>query len=131
MVTLQNGKAFANSRDVAEYFGKRHDNILRALTMLECSREFYDLNFEAVTFEFQNGRGGTQTGRAFNMTKDGSTLLAMGFTGKQAFQFKIAYITRFNEMEAALRTQAEQGGPRSTFSCCTQSKMNSASLIRT
>jgi hypothetical protein len=40
---------------------------------------------------------------SYNMTKDGFTFLAMGYTGSLAARFKEAYITRFNEMEAQLR----------------------------
>ena len=34
----------------------------------------------------------------YEMTKDGFTLLAMGFTGKKAIEFKINYINAFNQM---------------------------------
>ena len=40
--------------------------------------------------------------KMFYMTRDGFSLLAMGFTGKKALQFKIAFINRFNEMEERL-----------------------------
>ena len=33
------------------------------------------------------------------MNRDGFTLLAMGFTGKKALEFKLAYISAFNKME--------------------------------
>ena len=36
------------------------------------------------------------------LNRDGFTLLAMGFTGKKALQFKLDYIQAFNAMEAAL-----------------------------
>ena len=39
----------------------------------------------------------------YEITRDGFTLLAMGFTGKKAMQFKIKYIAAFNEMEAKLK----------------------------
>lgn len=39
------------------------------------------------------------------ITRDGLTLLAMGFTGKEALKFKLAYIDRFNEMEAQLNAR--------------------------
>lgn len=41
----------------------------------------------------------------YYITRDGFTLLAMGFTGKKAMQFKIAYINAFNEMEEMLQKQ--------------------------
>lgn len=37
------------------------------------------------------------------MTRDGFTLLAMGYTGELAMKFKEGYIKQFNAMEAALR----------------------------
>lgn len=37
------------------------------------------------------------------ITKDGLTLLVMGYTGEKAMAFKLAYIQRFNEMEALLQ----------------------------
>lgn len=47
----------------------------------------------------QNG----QTYRAFDITRNGFTLLAMGFTGAKALKFKLAYIAEFNAMEGALK----------------------------
>lgn len=39
----------------------------------------------------------------FLMNRDGFTLLAMGFTGKKAMQFKLEYIKAFNSMEAQIK----------------------------
>jgi len=89
-VTIRNGKVFANSRDVADFFGKLHKDVLRAIDRLECSTTFYERNFAPVTYEFINGRGGKQQGRAFDMTKDGFAFLVMGFTGKRALEFKLS-----------------------------------------
>ena len=36
--------------------------------------------------------------QAYNITKDGFILLAMGFTGKKALEFKIEYIEQFNHL---------------------------------
>lgn len=102
-VSIQNGKPMTNSRDVAELFGKRHADVLRAMDRLECSAGFYERNYASVTFSFTNGRGGQQEGRSLDMTKDGFVFLVMGFTGRDAARFKEAYIQRFNEMEAELR----------------------------
>lgn len=47
------------------------------------------------------------------MNRDAFTLLAMGFTGKVAFQFKVAYVTAFNELERrALEKAATKRLPR-------------------
>lgn len=48
-------------------------------------------------------RDGTRQSRAYDMTRDGFTLLAMGFTGKTALAFKVRYVEEFNRMEAQLK----------------------------
>lgn len=105
-VSIVNNHAITTSKAIAEFFGKRHDNIIRSIDNLKVDLEpsFYLLNFEEVYFEVQNPNGGFAKYRAFNITKDGFTLLVMGFTGKEALAFKVAYINRFNEMETALKT---------------------------
>ncbi|TNH03479.1 Rha family transcriptional regulator [Testudinibacter sp. TR-2022] len=94
------GKAFTTSKAVADYFGKRHDNILRDIEKLECSDEFRLLNFEETYTYRENPNGGKRIrSLMIRMTRDGFTFLAMGFTGKKAARFKEAYIARFNSME--------------------------------
>ncbi|HGJ5874725.1 Rha family transcriptional regulator [Arsenophonus apicola] len=102
-VSIHKGKAITTSQDVAEYFNKRHDNVLRAIGSLECSSEFRLLNFEETFYirENPNGGDGIST-KCYEMTKDGFVFLVMGFTGKKAAQFKEAYIAEFNRMEAQL-----------------------------
>lgn len=100
LVTVKDGKVFANSRDVAEYFGKLHKNVLRDIDNLDCSENFNQLNFEPVAYKDAKG----ETRRSIDMTKDGFTFLVMGFTGAEAGRFKEAYITAFNEMEAKLKS---------------------------
>lgn len=50
MVTLQGNQVMTTSLKLAEYFNKRHDNILRGINKLECSKEFRDLNFEEANY---------------------------------------------------------------------------------
>lgn len=95
---------FANSRDVAEFFGKEHKNVLRDIAILLCDAPACALNFEPTSTTVDMPRGGARTARAFDMTHDGFTLLAMGFTGKKALQFKLQYIEAFNRMEAKFKT---------------------------
>lgn len=52
--------------------------------------------------------GGARKDRAFNMTRDGFTLLAMGFTGKKALGFKLQYIQQFNFMEEMLKAPVKE-----------------------
>lgn len=111
VVFIRDGEVFANSKDVAALFEKRHDNVIRDITVLigqEPSlgrREFAEggvLKFEETPYvDPQNG----QTYRSYNMTRDGFTLLAMGFTGSKALKWKLRYIEAFNVMEAELRNR--------------------------
>ena len=85
--------------DVAETFGKDHKNILRDIRQLECSDEFRRLNFEQS--EYLNEQNHKQP--MYYMTRDGFTILVMGYTGEKAMRFKEAYIKQFNAMEKTLQ----------------------------
>ena len=88
-----------DSMTVAEIFGKRHDNVIRDIRGLDCSKEFLLLNFEEQTYIDNNAH--TQV--CYNMTRDGFVFLVMGYRGKKAAAFKEAYIRRFNEMEEFIK----------------------------
>ncbi len=110
-VFARNGAVFANSRDVAAYFGKEHRHVLRDIDQLIEKQQSPKLDV-GVTIpdgwfvEYVEPRPENNPGRPFrhfDMTRDGFTLLAMGFTGDRALRFKLAYIDAFNRMEAELR----------------------------
>lgn len=98
-----NGHATTTSNQIAEHFGKRHDTVLRAIVNLECSPEYRARNFAETSAEVAQPNGGTRQVPAYTITRDGFVFLAMGFTGKEAAQWKEAYIEAFNAMEAALK----------------------------
>lgn len=100
-VSIVNNHAITTSKAVAEFFGKRHADVLRAIENLDCSPEFTSTNF-CVHAEFIQAGAVERESKYYEMTKDGFTFLVMGFTGKRAAQFKEAYINRFNELETAL-----------------------------
>jgi Rha family phage regulatory protein len=89
-------RPYCSSLQVAESFGKRHDNVLRDIENLDCSAEFRLLNFEEIKHKDDRGRMQPMV----IMAKDGFTFLIMGYRGKKAATFKEAYINRFNNMEA-------------------------------
>ena len=93
------GQITATSLQVAEHFQKRHTNVIRAIRNLEVPDEFNRLNFEPVAYVDEKG----ERRPMYHITRDGFALLAMGFTGKEAMRWKLAYITTFNAMEAKLR----------------------------
>ena len=99
LLTISNGQPTASSRDIAEHFGKRHDNVLRDIENLKKDL----LNFEEMFFDTEIPDSYGRPQRAYLMNRDGFTLLAMGFTGKEALEWKIKYINAFNAMEQELR----------------------------
>ena len=94
----ESGVAVTTSYLVAETFGKKHKNVLQDIDKLECSETFRGLNFQ-LSFKIRELlNGGSKEERYFNITKDGFTILAMGYTGKKAMEFKEKYIAAFNKM---------------------------------
>lgn len=102
-VSSRDGAVMANSRDVAEYFGKLHKNVIRDIENLLAKKpDLGRLNFEHTPYvDGQNG----QTYKSFEMDRTGFTLLAMGFTGEKALDWKISYIAAFDAMESELRAK--------------------------
>lgn len=97
-----NDQAVTSSLLVAETFEKEHRHVLEAIRkLIEGSAEIsaYPMFEETTYINEQNG----QSYPMFLMNRDGFTLLAMGFTGKKAMQFKIEYIKAFNKMEATIK----------------------------
>lgn len=92
-------RAGCTSLDVAETFGKEHKHVLRDIRELGCSEEFNRSNFGPIYYTDSMNR----KQEAVVMTRDGFTLLVMGYTGGLAMKFKEAYIKQFNAMEAALQ----------------------------
>lgn len=86
-----------DSREVALNFGKRHDNVLRDIENIQKDV----LNFEEMFLETSVPDLYGRLQRAYNMNRDGFSLLAMSFTGKSALEWKLKYISAFNTMEKA------------------------------
>lgn len=107
-VQLVNNHAITTSTAVAEFFSKRHDHVLRAIDNLDCPDKYRLLNFGETVSERKNPSGGAPIqSRSFTITRDGFALLAMGFTGKEAMRWKIAYLEAFNVMEAEIAKQQQ------------------------
>ncbi|EJR05096.1 rha family phage regulatory protein [Bacillus cereus MSX-A1] len=105
-----NNEVVTDSLKVAEIFGKRHDNVVADIEKLMgySSEEFSLLNFQDSKYINERGREYNK----YNLTKDGFALLAMGFTGKKAVEFKMKYIEEFNRMEIHIK---EQQKPKSAL----------------
>lgn len=127
-VIIKNRSAVVNSRDVAKVFHKRHKNVLQNIdrlkndwsnftglknqpstlnpklspvdleTLSRVSKMKFDECFIPASYITKDGR----TVRSYDMNRDGFTLLTMAFNGRNALAFKLAYISRFNDMEQEL-----------------------------
>lgn len=94
------GQALTSSLLVAEKFSKEHADVMRVvrnLTLQNCG-----VKNMFVEASYLNSRNQEQP--MFVMNRDGFTLLAMGFTGEKALQFKLEYIEAFNQMEKAIQS---------------------------
>lgn len=101
LVTIKNGATVTNSRDVAAYFGKEHRNVIAKIDKLLPDLPTPHAYFSAGVYTLPET--GNQPHTSFDMSRDGFTLLAMGFTGKKALAFKLKYIEQFNRMEEELK----------------------------
>ncbi len=102
LVEIRNKQVVVSSRQVAEAFGKEHRNVLADI------REIISAENSALTF-YQENTYTAGTGKRYPeylMNRDGFSLLAMGFTGKKALEWKIKYIQAFSEMESMLQKQS-------------------------
>lgn len=104
VVMLSGEHVMTDSRTVAEAFGKRHKDVLRAYRNIQCSEDFTRRNF-AQCLEINDLANGKPE-PLIQMTKDGFMFLVMGFTGKEAAQAKEAFIAAFNEMAEFIQSQA-------------------------
>ncbi|MDL2315631.1 Rha family transcriptional regulator [Desulfovibrio sp. OttesenSCG-928-A18] len=102
-LSVVGGVPRVSSLDVARHFEKDHADVLKAIRKIisECPPNFNEGNFSGV--EYSDAKGETRP--AYALTRDGFALLAMGFTGKRALEWKIKYIEAFNAMEKALIEQ--------------------------
>lgn len=99
ILSTQNGEPVASSRQIAESFGKEHKNVIQSIENLAAENSAAKSMFHETTFE---NRGKQYP--MYMMNRDGFTLLAMGFTGKAALEWKLKYIAAFNAMEKKLAT---------------------------
>lgn len=92
------GLVYVDSREVAKCFNKRHSDVLRDTNNIVEDDDFSRRNFALSKYKMRG-----KDYPCFHLTKDGFSLLVMGYTGSKAREFKIAFIQRFNEMEEYVR----------------------------
>lgn len=112
LVTSYNGVLVADSLEVADRFGKAHKNVVRDIENLMDGIEANRLKIEPIAEkeyfipDFYTDKRNREQKR-YKLTRDGFSLLVMGFTGPAALHWKLLYIEAFNKMEQALRSNVD------------------------
>jgi Rha family phage regulatory protein len=106
LVHLRHGQPMTTSRQVAARFGKAHKNVLSAIHRLlpDLPDDFGRLNFEPTEYTDDHNRQQPE----FRLTQDGFLMLAMGFTGREAAQWRAQFIKAFNALSKAVQRQQRE-----------------------
>ena len=102
LTTINNGQVVVSSRQIADDFEKRHDNILRDIETLRKD----SLKIEEMFHYHQEPDTYGRMQKSYLMNRDGFSILVMGFTGQKALEWKLKYIEAFNRMEKMLVEKA-------------------------
>lgn len=121
-IILQNkdGQILVSSRDVAEKFGKQHSSVLKTIYgenrkgkhVEGLSDEILASGNPLTKYFIESSY--VNRGKDYKeclMTRDGFSLVVMGFTGKEATEWKLKYINAFNKMEEELKKQSVRALP--------------------
>ena len=104
LVIMHDKQVVTTSLKVAEIFEKEHKHVMEAIRKLTAENSTVRKMF--VEDSYLNSRNQQQP--MYYMNRDGFTLLAMGFTGSKAMEFKLKYIEAFNKMEQIVKQELPQ-----------------------
>ena len=108
VLSVVKNQVTALSTDVAKYFQKAHFHVVRDIeNLLSNLPESRSSNFGASEISVPSNLNNSSDRiiKAYRMTRDGFTLLVMGWTGEKALKFKLAWLDAFNKMEEELRAK--------------------------
>lgn len=103
LVIMHDKQVVTTSLVLAEVFKKKHQHVLRDIDALKDVS-----NFGQMFFESNEPDSYGRNRRIYFMNRDGFTLIAMGYTGSKAMEFKLKYIEAFNKMEQVVRQELPQ-----------------------
>jgi len=95
--------AWVSSRDIAKLFDKEHFHVIRDIdeAILKLSIDFTKTNFGYSKYKDKSGK----RNKEYLLNRKSFSLIAMGFTGKKAMDFKVAYIEAFETMHNVIDTR--------------------------
>lgn len=95
----EDGKLVVSSRRVADDFKKRHSDVIEKIqTLIKTKKSVMSMFIES---SYKAGTG--KNYKEYLLTRDGFSLLVMGFNGREALEWKLKYIEAFNTMEKQLK----------------------------
>ena len=107
-IQVVHDRIMTTSLAISNVFEKNHRDVLRSIKDLEIPEDYRERNFAPTFRNVPGPNGSVRKEPIVLITRDGFTVLVMGFTGKRAMEFKIKYIEAFNRMEEDLRNQKEK-----------------------
>lgn len=102
LVIMHDKQVVTTSLALAEVFEKKHQHVLRDIDALKDVS-----NFGQMFFESNEPDSYGRNRRIYFMNRDGFTLIAMGYTGSKAMEFKLKYIEAFNQMEKKIKEEMQ------------------------
>lgn len=105
-ITNTNGQLTVSSLQVATNFEKRHCDVIEAIENIKTENSVVTKMFIESAYKAGTGK----SYKCYNITRDGFSLLVMGFTGKKALEWKLKYIEAFNAMEEQLKSKLDYSG---------------------
>lgn len=103
LVEIMNNEVVTTSKQVAEVFGKPHNDLMKSIRSL-IKKDMGEISHMFIEDDTRDTYGRHQ--KQYIMNRDGFTLLVMGFTGSKALEFKLKYIQAFNDMEKELKEKS-------------------------
>ena len=97
ILSQTNGITTADSREIAKHFEKQHKDVIRAIENISIQASAQNCADLFLPSIYHDSYGRVQ--KCYYMPRDGFSLLAMGFSGPKALEWKLAYIRAFNELE--------------------------------
>lgn len=108
LIYNRHDEAVTSSLLVAEKFHKRHPDAMRKIRQLESDlRSTQNCTDQKMFFKSYYTDVQNKTEPIYFMNRDGFSLLVMGFTGKEALEWKLKYIQAFNDMEHFIKTRVD------------------------
>ena len=95
----EDGKLVVSSRRVADDFKKRHSDVIEKIQQLIKAEKSVMSMFIKSSYKAGTGK----KYKEYLLTRDGFSLLVMGFNGREALEWKLKYIEAFNAMERKLK----------------------------